>query len=86
LISSNLAPSPANVIIEDPDVANVLYCGTDMGVYITKDGGKKWEVINGDLPASVSVNDMFIHPDDKKLVIGTYGRGVYVIDDLSKLR
>jgi len=86
LISSNLAPSPANVIIEDPDVANVLYCGTDMGVYISKDGGKKWEVINGDLPASVSVNDMFIHPRDKKLVIGTYGRGVYVIDDLSKLR
>jgi ligand-binding sensor domain-containing protein len=86
LISSNLPPSPANVIIEDPDVANVLYCGTDMGVYISKDGGKKWEVINGDLPASVSVNDMFIHPRDKKLVIGTYGRGVYVIDDLSKLR
>jgi len=86
LISSNLPPSPANVIIEDPDVANVLYCGTDMGAYISKDGGKKWESINGDLPASVSVNDMFIHPRDKKLVIGTYGRGVYVIDDLSKLR
>jgi len=57
-----------------------------MGAYISKDGGKKWESINGDLPASVSVNDMFIHPRDKKLVIGTYGRGVYVIDDLSKLR
>jgi photosystem II stability/assembly factor-like uncharacterized protein len=86
LISSNLPPSPANVIIEDPDVANVLYCGTDLGVYISKNGGKSWDVINGNLPASVSVNDMFIHPRDKKLVIGTYGRGVYVIDDLSKLR
>lgn len=86
LISSNLPPSPANVIIEDPDVSNVLYCGTDMGAYISKDGGKSWMAINGNLPASVSVNDMFIHPRDKKLVIGTYGRGVYVIDDLSKLR
>jgi photosystem II stability/assembly factor-like uncharacterized protein len=86
LISSNLPPSPANVIIEDPDIANVLYCGTDMGVYISKNGGKSWDAINGNLPASVSVNDMFIHPRDKKLVIGTYGRGVYVIDDLSKLR
>jgi len=86
LISSNLPPSPANVIIEDPDVKNVLYCGTDMGAYISQDAGKTWISINGNLPAAVSVNDMFIHPRDKKLVIGTYGRGVYVIDDLSKLR
>lgn len=85
-ISSNLPPSPANVIIEDPDVKDVLYCGTDMGVYISKDAGKSWIAINGNLPAAVSVNDMFIHPRDKKLVIGTYGRGVYVLDDLSKLR
>ena len=86
LISSNLPASPANVIIEDPDVKDVLYCGTDMGAYISKNGGKTWESINGNLPAAVAVDDMFIHPRDKKLVIGTYGRGVYVIDDLSKLR
>ena len=86
LISSNLPPSPANAIIEDPDVKDVLYCGTDMGVYMTRDAGKSWVAINGNLPASVSVNDMFIHPKDKKLVIGTYGRGVYILDDLSKLR
>jgi photosystem II stability/assembly factor-like uncharacterized protein len=86
LISSNLPASPANVIIEDPDVKDVLYCGTDMGAYISKNGGKTWDVINGNLPAAVAVDDMFIHPRDKKLVIGTYGRGVYVIDDLSKLR
>jgi photosystem II stability/assembly factor-like uncharacterized protein len=85
-ISSNLPASPVNVIIEDPDMKNVLYCGTDMGAYISKDSGKTWLAINGNLPASVSVNDMFIHPRDKKLVIGTYGRGVYVIDDLSTLR
>ena len=86
LISSNLPASPANTIIEDPDMKNILYCGTDMGVYISKDAGKSWTAINGNLPASVSVNDMFIHPRDKKLVIATYGRGVYVIDDLSKLK
>lgn len=86
LISSNLPPSPANVIIEDPDQANTLYCGTDMGVYISKDAGKSWIAISGNLPASVSVNDMFIHPGDKKLVIGTYGRGVYVLDDMGLLK
>jgi len=86
LISANLPPSPANVIIEDPDKSNVIYCGTDMGVYMSKDAGKSWIAISGNLPASVSVNDMFIHPRDKKLVIGTYGRGVYVLDDMGPLR
>ena len=81
-IASNLPMSPVNVLIEDVDDENTLYCGTDMGVYISKDGGKKWNAINGDLPLTFSVNDMFIHPRDKKLVIGTYGRGVYILDDL----
>ena len=86
LITGNLPASPVNVIIEDTDKVNVLYCGTDMGAYISKDSGKTWISINGNIPAAVSVNDMFIHPRDKKLVIGTYGRGVYVLDDISKLR
>lgn len=83
-IAGNLPASPANVIIEDPEKENRLYCGTDFGAYISKDAGKTWQSINGNMPASVSVNDMFIHPRDKKLVIGTYGRGVYVLDDLNK--
>jgi len=85
-ISSNLPPSPANAIIENPDKENILFAATDMGVYMSRDAGKTWVCINGNLPAAVSVNDMFIHPRDKKLVIGTYGRGVYVLDDLTKLR
>jgi hypothetical protein len=75
-----------NVLIEDPDMPNIIYCGTDMGVYISKDLGKKWAALNGNMPAAVSVNDMFIHPGDKKMVIGTYGRGVYVLDDLTGLK
>jgi photosystem II stability/assembly factor-like uncharacterized protein len=85
-IADHLPSAPANVIIEDPEKENVLYCGTDLGAYISKDRGKNWIAINGNMPASVSVNDMFIHPRDKKLVIGTYGRGVYILDDLSLLR
>jgi photosystem II stability/assembly factor-like uncharacterized protein len=85
-VSSNLPASPANVIAEHPDNANILFCGTDFGIYMSKDGGKKWVAINANLPASVSVNDLFIHPRDKKLVIGTYGRGVYVLDDLKALQ
>lgn len=86
LIAGNLPNSPVNVVIENPTEAGLLYCGTDMGIYVSRNGGRTWIAANGILPACVSVNDMFIHPRDKKLVIGTYGRGVYVLDDLSMLK
>jgi photosystem II stability/assembly factor-like uncharacterized protein len=85
-ITGNLPPSPVNVIREDPLNKNILYCGTDMGVYMSKDGGKKWISLNNDLPAAVSVQDLFIHPKTNQLVIATYGRGIYVLDDISALR
>ena len=85
-IAGNLPESPVNAIIEHPDRPDIIFCGTDMGVYISSHRGKIWVALNGDIPASVSVNDMFIHPRDKKLVIGTYGRGVYVLDDISLFR
>jgi hypothetical protein len=57
-----------------------------MGVYLSKNEGKNWVALTGNLPASVSINDMFLHPRDRKLVIGTYGRGVYVLDDMTGLK
>ncbi len=85
-IAGNLPPSPVNVVREDPKNKNILYCGTDIGIYISKDGGKKWQSLQGNLPAAVSVQDLFIHPRDNNLVIATYGRGVYVVDDIKKLQ
>ena len=85
LVTGNLPSSPVNVVIEDDKTGN-LFCGTDLGVYMSKDGGKKWTAINANMPTSVSVQDMFIHPRDKKLVIATYGRGVYVLDDMNVLK
>jgi photosystem II stability/assembly factor-like uncharacterized protein len=82
---TDLPASPVNVVREDPKNANILYCGTDLGVYISKDKGKSWQSIQGNLPATVSVNDLFVHPRDYNLVIGTYGRGVWVLDDISSL-
>lgn len=84
-ISYNLPASPVNVLLIDPDRGH-FYCGTDMGVYRMKANGKIWESISGNLPVAVSVNDMFLHPKGKKLVIGTYGRGVYALDDMGPLR
>jgi len=88
-ISGNLPASPVNVIREGLTDKNILYCGTDMGVYISHDAGKKWVPLNNNLPASVSVQDMFIHPSINKqanqLVIATYGRGIYALDEDSAL-
>jgi photosystem II stability/assembly factor-like uncharacterized protein len=83
---TDLPPSPVNVIREDPKSSNVLYCGTDMGVYVSRDKGRSWQSIQGNLPASVSVNDLFVHPRDLNIVIATYGRGVWVLDDAARLR
>ena len=84
-VTGNLPASPVNVIIEN-DITGSLFCGTDLGIYMSNDGGKKWIALNANMPASVSVQDMFIHPRDKKLVIPTYGRGVYVLDDMNVLK
>ena len=87
-IAGNLPASPANVIIEGTAGrdGSLLFCGTDMGIYMSKNLGKSWFAINSNMPAAVAVDDMFIHPIDNKLVIATYGRGVYVLDDLSNLQ
>ena len=85
-IASNLPPSPVNVMREDPKNKNVLYCGTDMGIYISKNRGATWQSLQTNLPLTVSVQDLFIHPRDNNLVIATYGRGIWVIDDITSLQ
>ena len=85
-ITANLPASPVNVVREDDKNVNVLYCGTDMGIYVSTDAGKSWKSLQANLPATVSVQDLFIHPRDRNLVIATYGRGIYAIDDISTIK
>jgi len=77
-ISGNIPVGPVNVIREDPIDPKILYVGTDAGVYISKDGGKKWEVL-GDLPFAY-VHDLAIHPRENMIIIATHGRGIWVLD------
>ena len=86
LLVTDLPAAPVNVLREDPVNKNILYCGTDMGVYVSRDAGRSWQSIQGNLPATVSVQDLFIHPRDLNMVIATYGRGVWALDDLTRLR
>ena len=78
-ISANIPLGPVNVIREDPVDKNILYVGTDTGVYVTKDGGKTWDVLGSNLP-SVYVHDLIIHPRDNIIVIATHGRGMWALD------
>jgi hypothetical protein len=78
-IASNLPAGPVNVIREDPRNANVLYVGTDFGAFVSTDGGRRWEVLGGNLP-SVQVSDLQFQKRDQVIVVSTYGRGMWVID------
>jgi photosystem II stability/assembly factor-like uncharacterized protein len=83
-IAGNIPGGPINMVREDPVNPNVLYAANDFGVYVTTNGGAKWEVLGGNLP-SVAVMDFIVHPRDKMMVIGTHGRGVWAID-VSKIK
>jgi photosystem II stability/assembly factor-like uncharacterized protein len=78
-IVANIPVGPVNVIREDPADKNILYVGTDTGVYVTTDGGKKWDTLGVNLPATY-VHDLIIHPRDNIIVIATHGRGMWAID------
>lgn len=85
-ISSNLPErGTVYVVIDDPVDPNLLYAGTEFGLYYTRDGGKKWSKLGSGIPM-IQVRDLTIQKRDNALVAATFGRGFYVLDDLSTLR
>ncbi len=72
-------------IREDLEADNVLFLGTEFGLYISLSGGATWKRFKNNLP-KVGVRAMVIHPREHSLVMGTHGRGVYVIDDIRPIR
>lgn len=73
------------VVIDDPKDPNMLYAGTEFGAFVSRDGGTRWVRLRGGLP-TIQVRDMAIHPREDDLVLATFGRGFYVLDDLPALR
>jgi len=84
-IASNIPGGPVNVVREDPGMKDILYAGTDTGVYVSRDAGRSWDVLGGNLPTSY-VWDIAVHPRDNALVIATNGRGMWIIDDLAPVQ
>jgi len=85
-IMKDLPSEPVNVIKEDAVAEQVLYVGTDGGLYVSLDGGNSSMAWTKGLPASVPVHDLEIHPRDHEIILGTHGRSLYVgkLDALRK--
>jgi hypothetical protein len=72
------------VVREDPFNADLLYAGTEYGLYASLDRGKTWAKFGG-LP-TVPVDDIVIHPQERDLIIATHGRSLYIIDNIRALQ
>jgi photosystem II stability/assembly factor-like uncharacterized protein len=87
-ISNGLPAEPVNVIREDPTNEQILYVGTDGGLYVSFDRGKNYMMWNGGLPKSIPVHDIAIQERENEIVLGTHGRSLYIakLEDLQGLQ
>jgi photosystem II stability/assembly factor-like uncharacterized protein len=75
----------ARAIREDPRNPNLLYVGTELGLFISPNGGQNWVELKNNMP-TLAINDLVIHTRDNDLVLGTHGRGVWILDQLNALQ
>ncbi len=73
------------VVIEDPGERDLLFAGTEFGLYFTRDAGRRWIKLTGGFP-SVAVRDLAVQKREGDLAVATFGRGFYILDDLAPLR
>ena len=76
----------AHVIKEDTVVPDLLFAGTELGLWVSPDGGKHWAQYKGHQFPSVAVRDIVVHPRTSDVAIATHGRGIWIIDDITPLR
>ena len=73
-----------HTVRESPLNRDLLFVGSEFGLFVSGDGGRRWVPLKGEFP-TVAVRDVQIHPREHDLVIGTHGRGVWIIDDIRPL-
>lgn len=72
-------------LVQDYENPNLLFIGTEFGVFLSLDAGQNWMPFKSGMP-TISVRDIAIHPRENDLVAATFGRGIYILDDISPLR
>ena len=83
-IVDGLPATSVNVIAEHHRTEGLLFVGNEVGVFFSVDGGEQWVALDNGLPA-VPVDDIRIHPRENDLVLGTHGRGIYIMEDIAPL-
>jgi photosystem II stability/assembly factor-like uncharacterized protein len=83
-IAGNLPAGNVNVITADTRNRNLLFLGTEYALYVSMDAGKSWKPFMQGLP-TVRIDDIIIHPRDRDLIVGTHGRSIWIVDDISPL-
>ena len=73
------------MIREDPKNRSLLFLGTEYGFYVSLNGGQEWKRFMNGLP-TVRIDDVLVHPRDNDLILGTHGRSLYVMDDITALQ
>jgi photosystem II stability/assembly factor-like uncharacterized protein len=76
----------AHVIKEDTVAPNLLFLGTEFGLWVSLDGGKHWAQYKGHEFPNVAVRDIVVHTRESDLVLATHGRGIWIVDDITPLR
>jgi photosystem II stability/assembly factor-like uncharacterized protein len=84
-VAGNLPRGNVNVIREDPKNRELLYAGTEYGLFVSLDGGRVWRRFMNGLP-TVRVDDILVHPRDSDLIVGTHGRSIWIVDDITALQ
>lgn len=84
-IKGNLPFGWIHVVREDLRNKNLLFVGMEFGIYASLDGGETWFSLNNNLP-TVAVRDIAVHPRENDLIIGTHGRGIWIMDDIRPLQ
>jgi photosystem II stability/assembly factor-like uncharacterized protein len=84
-LSNNLPRGNVNVIREDPKNRNLLYLGTEYAFFVSLNGGREWKRFMNGLPA-VRIDDVIVHPRDNDLILGTHGRSIWIMDDVTALQ
>ena len=87
-LGKDLPAEPVNVVREDPKNENIIYLGTDGGLYVSFDRGHSFMMWNGGLPSSIPIHDIAIQERENEIVLGTHGRSLYIapLEDVQGLQ
>ncbi|MCH7490256.1 MAG: hypothetical protein IID05_06125, partial [Gemmatimonadetes bacterium] len=83
-LTEGLPQSSVNAFAEHPRTPNLLFVGNEVGVYFSVDRGEQWVRLKNNLP-TVPVDDIVVHPRENDLVLGTHGRGIWIMADITPL-